>query len=561
MSSKYVSPPRPARITRQGVRGWAIREGFSAKQVAAAEFAALLTAQSALLDSIRREFPDVAEIDRDGGPAAVLRLNGEPTIVAPVMGYENFSSLKLRSFPWQVSSLGDHDPHLNNSAIVLDQPDRFLASLLATLRSRGYPLSRNRLRSDFWNSMLNLILNRLLAERTAPLQAAIEPVYQGHHSYPFPALRYGPSIDEVAACSNLVDKPVPVYSLACPHCQIQISELTASSKALEWLSVAGQPGSWIAVHPWHLKRSGPICRLQSEGYIKLMPSVHLAVPLASQRTCRLVHWDIDVKMPIESTITGEHRLLYDLNVSNAVTVSRIAKATLDNISIPSMALQCDVASVFHSVAGLRPHLAMIVRPSISCGREEISAPCLNLWWLNGEFSKLISLRDKYHALSFIYEYCNILLTGPLLFWLEGGIGLEPHMQNTIVVVKDNSPVRMVFRDLDSCILSPPKIKARLPSEASHLRPDTWQAMPNSEIGERRLMYSLHRGHIGPAASVLLQQFGLTPSQLQEAIDSAYSNFVSRYGFGKEVASMRHAAGVTKRVLTMRLARSMQMSFN
>jgi hypothetical protein len=78
--------------------------------------------------------------------------------------------------------------------------------------------------------------------------------------------------------------------------------------------------------------------------------------LASQRTCRLVHWDLDVKMPIDATITGEHRLLDDLNVSNAVTTSRIAKAMVDSIGNPIMALQRDVAAVFHMAPGLRPHL-------------------------------------------------------------------------------------------------------------------------------------------------------------------------------------------------------------
>jgi hypothetical protein len=189
---------------------------------------------------------------------------------------------------------------------------------------------------------------------------------------------------------------------------------------------------------------------------------------------------------------------------------------------------------------------MIVRSPVAHKPDETLYPALNLWCLGGEFTKVFGLNDKYKALSFFYEYWKLLLFGPLRAWLECGVGLEPHMQNTIVVVKRDRPVRMVFRDVDSSILSRSKIEGLWPCEARDLRPETWAAMPCIEVGERRLLHALHLGHIWAVASALIQTFEVDPNHLQDAIDSTYRAFVSRYGFAHEVAAMQQSIGVSKR---------------
>ena len=59
----------------------------------------------------------------------------------------------------------------------------------------------DRLIADFDNSFANLVMNRLIAEGLDAGAQAIEPVYEGHHYYPFPALRLGPSLRQVVECS------------------------------------------------------------------------------------------------------------------------------------------------------------------------------------------------------------------------------------------------------------------------------------------------------------------------------------------------------------------------
>ena len=61
-------------------------------------------------------------------------------------------------------------------------------------------------------------MNRLLAQRLDADAQAIEPVYEGHHYYPFPALRLGPSLRQVVECSNLCRKAIDLTLVAARPC-------------------------------------------------------------------------------------------------------------------------------------------------------------------------------------------------------------------------------------------------------------------------------------------------------------------------------------------------------
>ena len=74
----------------------------------------------------------------------------------------------------------------------------------------------------------------------------------------------------------------------------------------------------IPLHPWQLALSPVIRELLKRKWIAVLDQRIAAVPLASQRTCRILKTGFDVKLPVAVTLTGEDRLIYPLNRANAV---------------------------------------------------------------------------------------------------------------------------------------------------------------------------------------------------------------------------------------------------
>src|SRR5262249_5943879 len=101
----------------------------------------------------------------------------------------------------------------------------------------------------------------------------------------------------------------------------------------------------IPVHPWQLELSPIVTERLREREIVLLDATLEAVPLASQRTCRIVRTGFDVKLPVNATLTSELRLLYPLNRANAPIVSALARRFLADSGEDSVDFQYDVASM------------------------------------------------------------------------------------------------------------------------------------------------------------------------------------------------------------------------
>ena len=97
-----------------------------------------------------------------------------------------------------------------------------------------------------------------------------------------------------------------------------------------------------------------------------------AIPLASQRTCRILRTGFDVKLPVAVTLTGEDRLLYPLNRANATAFSSLAAILLRASGRNTLDFQYDLASIAHADPVIGMHLAAIIRaPVAPCSAETI----------------------------------------------------------------------------------------------------------------------------------------------------------------------------------------------
>jgi siderophore synthetase component len=178
----------------------------------------------------------------------------------------------------------------------------------------------------------------------------------------------------------------------------------------------------IPLHPWQLELSPVVRELVKRRWIAVCDLPLKAIPLASQRTCRILRTGFDVKLPIAATLTGEDRLLYPLNRANATAFSALARILLRASGESTLSFQCDVASLAHAEALSGMHLAAIVRAPVRRRAGEIVVPALNLWCGPRQARTLLQLRRPEQAYAFFRVYCRVLMRGVVDFYARWGMG-------------------------------------------------------------------------------------------------------------------------------------------
>jgi siderophore synthetase component len=414
------------------------------------------------------------------------------------------------------------------------------------------------LRADFRNSVANVVLNRLVGSSLPAKACAIEPAYQGHQYYPFPALRIGPSLSQVLECSHLCRKPVELPLLDIGPLRM-ISAAYDSHDALfrAWSGLKGEP--LFPVHPWHLRLSPVLRELSdcvSERTVK-------AIPLASQRTCRIVRTGFDLKLPVDATLTGEHRILYPLNCLNAPVVSLLAKHVLAKSGVRRLDFQADVASLFHAQPGLAPHLSVIVRLPVRAHGSETIIPAINLWTGRREARALLRGADAARLEEFFARYCRALMSGPVEFCAEWGMAFEPHVQNVYVVLRDGMPQSIVLRDLDNSILDPRRARPLFRELGAQPQPDTWRHMPRFDIGASRLVQAMLFGHLGEVMACLGRDHGIASDRLLGIVEDTWHELAARAPSRparQAVLRLRGWSDAVKATLRTRLKRANAVEF-
>ena len=488
-------------MTLQEVRRWARRSGVSAAKFKRTSEEALLHVTSRVVQAIYRE--------------SRIKLQF-PTVALP------FRRLEVTSIPYRTA------PSL-------------LGALRGSLKGTWYSKRFPALKSDFENSVANVTLNRLLGPRAQ----SIEPAYQGHQYWPFPALRVGPSLEQVLACSHLARKPIDLPLLEVDDCRLASSRFRSHAAFQRaWSGLKGE--ALIPVHPWQLQLSPLIRELLQNGSVKRSREKVAMLPLASQRTCRILATGYDVKLPVDATLTGEHRLLYRLNLENAPVVSALAAELLAEIGLRTLGFQLDLAAVFHRRHG--SHLSAIVRAPVKARAGEALVPAINLW--TGPHGARQVLK-RVPAEKFFTRYCRVLMEGPLRFYAECGVAFEPHIQNVYVGLRNGLPARIVLRDLDNSILDPRRVRGRLRALGGAAS-DTWRHMPPYQDGGRRMVLAMTYGHLGEVMWRLAQDHGADPARLLAIVEATWDQL--------DAGDLRRWSETVKTTLRTRLARATRLRF-
>lgn len=540
----------------QEVRQWAKIQGVPASEFQRVYHGALIHVISRLLQAMYRE-SRIARLSQDARGRWYLDVGHAPVLRAPASGPLPFGRVEILGNPWVARS---------GKRRRLRTVPAFLAALQCSLRRSEYSRIFPALRADFENSMANVVLNRLIGRSLGKLAHAIEPAYQGHQYYPFPALRIGPSLSQVLECSHLSHKPVALPLIEIADCRlVSLAFQSYQAWLRSWSGLSAEPGTaaLLPLHPWHLRLSPIVRELLARKLAALVPRTLEAIPLASQRTCRVVRTGFDVKLPVDATLTGEHRLLYPLNCENAPVISALAKRLLAMEECPTTDFQEDLASIFHAQPLLVPHVSAIIRSPVASEPGESVVPAINLWAGPRHAEKLLQTADGARVEKFFNLYCRVLMTGPVRYCSHWGMAFEPHLQNVYVVMREGLPSRIVLRDLDATILDARRIRPALRDLGVELARDTWQAMPAFEIGAKRLVQAMLFGHLGEVMWRLNKTTGIEMDKLVSIVDDTWSDLAARAPSApirRSVERLRGWSDAVKATLRTRLTRSTAMEF-
>ncbi|OIJ98893.1 IucA/IucC family protein [Streptomyces monashensis] len=324
-------------------------------------------------------------------------------------------------------------------------PIRGPAQLLAQLGLRTP--AAERLAAELDNSVVNLALARAAnAAGTPPPKDpadAEQAVVDGHPQHPCCRTRTGMSIADVLAYAP---EHHPVVRLA-------LLRVTAD----RWQGTGDWPrhlrdGDTILLplHPWqrdHVLAHHPDVTVMEETIpARPLLSLRTLAPLGVLPGCH-------IKTALDVQVTNYRRTISPAEVADGPQLSDLVAAVIDKAGYGgSLRVLRELGGGAVRVDG-RPSasLAAMIRESTECCLDpgEIAVP---LTAVHGTGATVVS-GDPVRWLA---DFAGLVLP-PALTLLSMGVALEAHGQNTLVVLRDGRPVRVLYRDLDGVRVSPRRL--------------------------------------------------------------------------------------------------------
>ena len=231
--------------------------------------------------------------------------------------------------------------------------------------------------------------------------------------------------------------------------------------------------SVIPVHPfqWEKVIASEFDDEIANGDIILLDTTALAEPLMSVRTLRVSDGEgaMHIKVAVEIQLTGAVRGISAGAVAAPLISEEIAEALeLDSgfnprssDDKPGFAVARDISAVrWDADSGLRAHcFGAVLREDLAAdlGVDDVAMPVATLLSRNPLSSRPV-LCDLFDELGegqdvrekWFHQLGRLLFVPSAALLARWGIAVEPHPQNTVIVLRNGWPERIVVRDLGGC---------------------------------------------------------------------------------------------------------------
>ncbi|KKR49333.1 MAG: IucA/IucC family protein [Candidatus Woesebacteria bacterium GW2011_GWB1_41_10] len=284
----------------------------------------------------------------------------------------------------------------------------------------------------------------------------------------------------------------------------------------------------ILIHPWQyenflLERIGK--ELARQDFFLLDDIRVMAQPLIAFRTVFASLQDVYFKLPANIQVTSVKRTLSSKPCHNSVVLSKILKTLKEQSGLPyPFDVQLEVASLRlkEDYASCK-NLSMIVRENLNryIAPDSVVLPAFALFENSTQDKERSIINDlveifskgqhisegKESVLSFFGGYIKLLLPPVLDLLCKYGIGLEAHLQNSIIAFKEGKPDKFIYRDLDAVNICTKRFD-RHSFLKNEFYPDSWTVSGNVSLAQDKVMHSLIHSNIAEMINYISLNYGL-----------------------------------------------------
>jgi len=381
----------------------------------------------------------------------------------------------------------------------ISEPKHLVAAL-----GLGTPATQ-RLTAELDNSVANLALARA-AHVAGPAPVgdsadAEQAVVDGHPQHPCCRTRTGLSLSEVLAYAPEHHPVVDLALLAVPADRWKPSG--------DWPQ-ALRDGDTILMplHPWQrdhvLRRHSDLAVTEQTISARPLLSLRTLAPLDALTGCH-------IKTALDVQVTNYRRTISPAEVADGPRLSDLLCTVIDKIGYgESLGVLREVGGGSVRMNGGAPSesLATMIREGWEqhLGPGEIAVPLTAVHATGATLTAGDPVR-------WLTDFAELVLP-PTLALLSVGIALEAHGQNTLAVLRDGRPVRVLYRDLDGVRIHPGRLDAHgftLPPLAGNRAGDDEWALRTKLFG------GLLSGVFSELVDVLSRARGADPEALWEAV--------------------------------------------
>ncbi|WP_030348148.1 IucA/IucC family protein [Streptomyces sp. NRRL S-1022] len=471
---------------------------------------------------VREPLPGVLGHRRDAG-ALVVELRRGGTLSAPESGARPFAEV-----PDDFAVTGPDGP-ISGPAELLDR---------LGLRTPA----ADRLAAELDNSVINLALARAAnaGERAAPADSADaeQAVVDGHPQHPCCRTRTGMSVADVLAYAPEHHPVVRLALLRVPADRWQ--------GAGTWPRQLRDGGTLLLpLHPWQrdhvLVRHPGLAVVEETVPARPLLSMRTLMPVGTLPGCH-------IKTALDVQVTNYRRTISPAEVADGPPLSDLVSAVVDKAGHGgSLRILRELGGGAVRVDG-RPSasLAAMIRESTEShlGAREIAVPLTAVHATGAAVVPGDPVR-------WLADLAGLILP-PALTLLSMGVALEAHGQNTLVVLRDGRPVRVLYRDLDGVRVSPRRL-----ARCGFTLPDLLgtRAGDDTEGLHTKLFGALVSGVFSELVDVLGRTHGADPRALWGVVAEAGRRVYADLPDREDEAAFFGDTMPLKATIAMRLARN------
>ncbi|WP_257535601.1 ferric iron reductase [Mesobacillus foraminis] len=119
------------------------------------------------------------------------------------------------------------------------------------------------------------------------------------------------------------------------------------------------------------------------------------------------------------------------------------------------------------------------------------------------------------AFEFVLDYLSVALPGFLTFMVKYGVGLEGHLQNSVMVYRKGRPIRMLFRDWGGARIYQDRLQQHQIEPPFY--PGSATVTGNLKDMHNKVFYTVFQNHCGELILQACEHFGLQEDDLWKEV--------------------------------------------